>query len=295
MMLAPELLAPQVNPPKPFIWHKGEKCFLLREAVEGNYLRGSIEVRIGGLVDLSTVDWPSKLCSVVFFSGCNFRCPFCQNAKLIDPSYGKLMSVSDLVKLVERGKPLIEGVVITGGECTLQLEGLVELCRALKERGLGVGIDTNGSNPKAIERLLEEKVVDRVAIDVKAPLKPEVYERVVGLPGHGNEVVTALERSLDALLRSPIEVEVRTLIVPGLVDQPEQVKEVAKRVKGCTRLVLQQFRPEAELLDPSFKSIKAPERVLLLALAKVALREGIENVCIRTKEGGLERVRRVSA
>ena len=251
-------------------------------------------VRIGGIVDISTVDWTSKVCSVIFFSGCNFKCPYCQNSKLIDINYGREVEVDDLVNYVLKSKMLIEGVVITGGECTLQLEGLKSLCRKLKEQGLGVGIDTNGSNPKAIRELLEEGLIDRVALDVKAPLEePNVYEKVVGLPGQGEVVVNRVEETLDILLAiKNLEVEVRVLVVPTLMDDDQYIKLIARRVKGATRLIIQQFRPEADLLDQTLKAAKPPSRQELIHKAKIALDEGVENVFIRTRENGLERVKK---
>jgi len=251
-----------------------------------------ISVRIGGIVDLSTVDWPSRICSVIFFSGCNFKCPYCQNGRLVDPNYGKCLEVEEVVKLVMRSRPLIEGVVISGGECTLQPEGLAGLCRRLKEVGLIVGIDTNGSMPHVLEGLLQEGLVDRVAIDVKAPLEPKVYEEVVGLPGRGENVVKSVEKSLNLLLKSSVEVEARFLAVPGMTNNANYVREVAKKVRGVARFIIQQFRPEADLLDPSFKKLKPPARQELLELARVALEEGLSNVYIRTREHGLEKVKR---
>jgi len=250
-----------------------------------------VSVRISGIVDLSTVDWPSRVCSVVFFSGCNFRCPFCQNGKLVDPNYGKSLEVEEVVKLIMRSKPLIEGVVVTGGECTLQPEGLVRLCQRLKEIGLIVGIDTNGSMPHVLNRLLQEKLVDRVAIDVKAPLEPKIYEGVAGLPGRGEDVVKSIDRSLNLLLESGIEVEARFLVVPSMTSDANYVREVAEKVRRATRFVIQQFRPEADLLDSSLKRLKAPTRQELLALARIALELGLSNVYIRTREHGLEKVK----
>lgn len=252
------------------------------------------KVKIGGVIDISTVDWPSKICNVVFFSGCNFRCPYCQNGKFVDPSYGKFLEVNEVINLVLRSKPLIDGVVISGGECTLQAEGLIDLCRELKRRNISVGIDTNGSIPNVIEELLKEQLVDRIAIDVKAPLDPNIYERVIGLIGQGETVVSNVEKSLDLLLRSNIEVEARFLAVPGLTCNVDYAREVARRVRGVTRFVIQQFRPEAELLDPSLKSLKPPTRQELITMANAAIVEGLSNVYIRTREYGLERVKGVN-
>jgi pyruvate formate lyase activating enzyme len=247
-------------------------------------------IRIGGIVDLSTVDWPSRICSVVFFSGCSFRCPYCQNGKLVDPNYGRWLEIEEVVKLIMRSRPLVEGVVMTGGECTLQPEGLAHLCQRLKEVGLLVGIDTNGSMPNVLDGLLREGLVDRVAIDVKAPLEPKIYEEVVGLPGRGGDVVESVRRSLDLLLKSGVEVEARFLVVPNMTNNADYVREVARKVRGAAKFVIQQFRPEGDLLDPSLKRLRPPTRRELLTLAQVALEEGLSNVYIRTREYGLERV-----
>lgn len=247
---------------------------------------------MGGIIDLSTVDWPLKVCSVIFFSGCNFRCPFCQNGKLVDASYGREIEVRSLVNLILKSKPLIDGVVITGGECTLQREGLIELCRELRRQGLEVGVDTNGSTPEVIELLLEENIINRVALDVKAPLDSKAYEKAIGLPGHGERVIKEVEKTLDILLRSNVEVEVRTLIVPGFLDDVDSIRMIARRIVGVTKFVIQQFRPEADLLDQSLKSMRPPTKQELLIMAKAALSEGVKNVYIRTRENGLERVAR---
>lgn len=251
-----------------------------------------LKIRIGGIVDISTVDWISRICNVVFFSGCNFKCPYCQNGKLVDPSYGKSLEVDEVVKVVLRSNPLIEGVVLTGGECTLQAEGLISLCEKLRESGLSVGIDTNGSMPHVLEELLGKGLVDRVAIDVKAPLDPKIYGEVVGLPSQGDIVVKAVKKTLDLLLKSGVEVETRFLAVPTMTCNVDYVKEVARRVRGATRFMIQQFRPEVDLLDPSLKRLKPPTRQELLALARIAIEEGVSEVYIRTKENGLEKVKR---
>lgn len=251
-----------------------------------------LKIRIGGIVDVSTVDWPSRLCNVVFFSGCNFKCPYCQNGKLVDPNYGKSLEVDEVVKMVLRSKPLIEGVVLSGGECTLQVEGLIGLCERLRESGLSVGIDTNGSMPHVLEELLERKLVDRVAIDVKAPLDPRIYGEVVGLPSQGDVIVKDVKRTLELLLKSKIEVEARFLAVPTITCNADYVREVARKVRGATRFVIQQFRPEADLLDSSLKRLKPPTRQELLALAHIAMEEDISEVYIRTKEHGIEKVKK---
>ncbi|MDH5815985.1 MAG: anaerobic ribonucleoside-triphosphate reductase activating protein [Candidatus Nezhaarchaeota archaeon] len=251
-----------------------------------------LKIRIGGIIDISTVDWPSKICTVVFFSGCNFRCPYCQNGKLVDFSYGKSLEINEIVRAVLRSKPLIEGVVLSGGECTLQAEGLINLCKELRKSDLSIGIDTNGSMPHVLEELLERRLVDRVAIDVKAPLEPKIYGEVIGLPGQGDVVVRNVERTLELLLKSGIEVEVRFLAVPTMTCSTDYVREVAKKTRGATRFVIQQFRPEADLLDPSLKRLRPPTRQELLTLAFTAMEEGASEVYIRTREHGLEKFRR---
>ena len=125
-----------------------------------------MKVRLGGIVDTSTVDWYGKVSTVVFFAGCNFRCPFCQNASLISMGSGKAVSLEYVLDRVRTNRFLLDAVCVTGGEPTLQAEGLMELCRLVKSEGLLTSLDTNGSRPEVVEALISEGLLDLSLIHI---------------------------------------------------------------------------------------------------------------------------------
>lgn len=138
-------------------------------------------MRIGGITDISTVDWYGNVSLVIFFAGCNFHCPYCQNSGLIPLDSGEDASLELLQKRIEDGLNLIDAVVFTGGEPLLQPEGLKETAKLVKDYGLKLMLDTNGSIPSVVKQLLDLNLIDRVALDVKAPLTAEEYRKAAGL------------------------------------------------------------------------------------------------------------------
>ncbi len=215
---------------------------------------------LGGILDLSTIDFPGKLCSVVFFAGCPFRCPYCQNHELLKG--GRKAEVDDIVAEIRRNF-LIDGVCFTGGEPLMQnLDELKELIKKLKNLGLAVKIDTNGYYPDKLSELLQ--LIDYVAMDFKTI--PERYPELTGKKDSAEKVL----ESLRILTESGIEFEIRTTVVPTIVDEAEIV-EIAKILAdfGVKRYVLQQFRNE-NVLDERFKQIEPYPKDYLIKLGKVA-------------------------
>lgn len=233
------------------------------------------------------MDWPGKLTTLVFFQGCNLRCPWCQNVPLIDPRGGKEVDTKEVLRHVGAHKPIIDSMVFTGGEPLLQPSACLEISKEAKKIGLVCAIETNGTAPQALGPLLP--YLDLVAIDVKAPLDDyHLYEEVTGftgLPKLGQKV----RKSLKLAIHSKVDVEARTTIVPGLNDDAETIARIAKGVRGVNCLRLQQFRNQ-RTLDPNFQKLPSPSREKLLKLARVAKQKGIKNVKIFTVEGGLENV-----
>lgn len=246
--------------------------------------------RVGGVVDLSTVDWYGKVTSMIFFSGCNFRCPYCQNASLISVDSGKDLEIADLQKRIEGNLDIVDAVGFSGGEPCLQTEALKALARMAKTMGLKVLLETNGSNPAAIDALADEELLDYVAIDVKAPLRPERYGMVAGVGYLGVEVTQRVRAALEECLKKKLVTEARTTIVPTLIDQETEIREIANETTGVDLYTLQQFSPEGDLLDQSFKSLRPPSRQDLLRLARAASECGHKEIRIRTREYGEERV-----
>lgn len=212
-----------------------------------------MKVKVSGIVDISTVDYPEKLSSVIFLHGCNFRCPFCFNKELIDGSSYKETEVGEVVDALKDNN-LIDAVVITGGEPTMQPEALFELCSELKKLDLLVKIDTNGSFPDVIKRLIDAKVVDFVALDVKSAIHPVHYSKVTGI--ESGVIPVRVKETMNLISSSGIDYECRCPIVPGLNDDPEILKQHAHDVLRSKVFVLEQFTPDKGTLDPNLNSSK---------------------------------------
>lgn len=248
----------------------------------------TMKANIGGIVDISTIDFPKSLCSVIFFCGCPFRCPFCQNYKLFLKETCIDVTTQWILSNL-KSNILIESVTITGGEPTMQIDALVELLKGIRSLGLSIKIDTCGFYPKNIERLIDEGLLDYIAMDVKAPLQSETYGSAVGLPEAGYKIVEKVKDSLRILSELDIPVEIRTTIVPGLIDGASDVKKIVTELKGIKLYVLQQFRPSEGTLDPEFTQRPSSSRDELLALANIA-KIYIPDVRIRTIEKGEEKI-----
>ncbi|MDY7080371.1 MAG: anaerobic ribonucleoside-triphosphate reductase activating protein [Chloroflexota bacterium] len=205
-------------------------------------------MQLKGWTRTSLIDFPDHISTVLFTGGCNFRCPPCHNADLVlRPGELPNLPLEEVRAFLTRRAGLVDGVVITGGEPTLQNGLIPSLCRA-RERGLDVKLDTNGYRPDVLAVLLDERLVDYVAMDVKAP--PGKYSL---LAGRTDLDVNRLERSITLLQDSGIPYELRTTVVPGLLDE-DDVEEIARWVAGAGRYVLQQFRP-LHTLDPALEAV----------------------------------------
>ncbi|MBF0385960.1 MAG: anaerobic ribonucleoside-triphosphate reductase activating protein [Candidatus Omnitrophica bacterium] len=201
-------------------------------------------MQIGGFLNFSLIDYPNKLAAVVFTQGCNFRCPYCHNSELVLPEKFKVPIPEDEVfTFLERRRGKLQGVVITGGEPTLQKD-LIDFMQQLKDRGFLVKLDTNGSNPEVLREAIHLGVVDFVAMDVKAPL--ENYASVTGV----NNIEPQIKRSINIILSSDIEHEFRTTLAPALVSR-EDADLIAGLVEGAQKYVVKNFIPGENVLDRS--------------------------------------------
>lgn len=242
----------------------------------------------GIMIPVSTIDWYGRSVSVIFFNGCNFKCLYCSNNNFIkvadqriEPLYlgGYVMDIEEIEKHILDAKSFISGVVFSGGEPTTQYEALEHLARFAKEHGLLVGIETNGYYPERLSMLIEKKLLDRIFLDVKAPLdEAQKYGRITG----GKK--DAAERVLQTLNLKDIDIEVRTTVFRSLAD----VTGIAKSLAGLgSTYVIQQGIPE-NAPDREIRKEKPFTRDELAALAKSV--SFLRDVRIRTKEKGEERV-----
>ena len=201
---------------------------------------------ISGLQKMTLLDYPGLVACTVFTGGCNFRCPFCHNASLVLP--GELQTadggVETVLAFLKKRQGLLDGVAVTGGEPLLHADIADFLCE-VKALGYRVKLDTNGSFPDRLAALVEEGLVDRVAMDLKNA--PALYAKTVGLPLVD---IAAIERSKDYLLADHVEYEFRTTVVRGL-HTAESLAEAAQWIAGAKEYYLQQFKDSGNLIDGS--------------------------------------------
>lgn len=246
--------------------------------------------RIGGIQSVSTVDWSGHVISLIFTAGCNFRCPFCQNSALLSMKSGKETEFHVLLKRVKMDLALADSIGFTGGEPCLQPELILETFKWSRKIGVKTFLNTNGSLPSVIETLVNEQLLDYVAFDVKAPLRSNIYSRVIGVSSDVENIINNIKDTIRICSSRVPDFEVRTTIVPNLIDDESSIKEIARAVKDAPSYVLQQFYPSNTVLDEQLRNTQAPKRKHLQALARVAKVEGLKNVYIRTRTHGLEKV-----
>jgi pyruvate formate lyase activating enzyme len=211
-------------------------------------------LNIKGFVDVSFVDWDKKICSVIFVPGCNFRCPFCHNVNLV-LHHDTIESISfpDIEDQLKRQKSWIDGVCITGGEPTLQ-KSLLDLCQKIKNIDLLVKLDTNGTNPPLLKDLIDRKIVDYIAMDIKSPLTVEKYSKAIGV--NAEIWLSKVKQSIQLLMDSDIDYEFRTTIVPVIHDL-DDITQICYSIKNCKKFVLQKFDVTIgkSTINPSFSSV----------------------------------------
>lgn len=254
-------------------------------------MKSALDLLIGGIKDASTIDYPGELVSVIFFCRCQFRCPFCQNRGLVLEKDCKNVSINEIINQLRQHQKYITGICVTGGEPTVQLEGLIELFTQTRKIKLLNKLDTNGFDSDALNRVLLLELVDYIAIDIKAPLIPEIYGKVIGNPSLGKKAVIQIHESLNILEKYSHLYEVRTTIVPKFNDTPELIEQIARSLSNYNAecYILQQFRASGGTLDKSFSSLPVMEHTRLVELAKIA-KKYLPDVRIRTIEAGEEKI-----
>jgi pyruvate formate lyase activating enzyme len=208
---------------------------------------------IGGLQKVTLVDYPGKIACTLFLSGCNFRCPFCYSKELVLPqdiqNHPQLPQETFFSFLEER-KGLVDGVVLCGGEPTINSD-LIDLCRKIKAMGFLIKLDTNGSNPDIVKKLIEEKLVDYIAMDIKAPLIQEKYNQANGV----NIPIEKIKESINLIKDFGVNYEFRSTIVPGL-HSIDDIIQMANEIAPAEKYYLQQFRGEKGTIDPELSTVK---------------------------------------
>ena len=231
---------------------------------------------IGGIHTLTLLDYPGKVACIIFTTGCNFRCGYCHNAEFVLPEKIKermndMIPEEKIFNFLDKRKGKLDGVVVSGGEPTIHPD-LVDFIRKIKAKGFLVKLDSNGTNPQVLERLLKEKLVDYIAMDVKA--SKEKYDEVTGVKNN----FAAIKHSRDILKSSEIDYEFRTTVIKGFHDE-EEMRKIAQFCRGAKQYTIQNFRPQ-KVLDKEFKKFNGFTKKELASFKAIA-EEKIESVQIQ--------------
>lgn len=199
-------------------------------------------MKIGGLMKLTLLDFPDKVACTIFTAGCNFKCPFCHNAFLVNTN-GDELEEEEILEFLRSRKKILDGVCITGGEPTIHPD-LGDFIKKIKsETGLLVKLDTNGANPKALKSLVNEGLVDYVAMDIKN--SPDKYPQTSGV---GENVVEKVRESIDFLMENKVDFEFRTTVTNEL-HTDEDMRKIGEWIKGAPKYYIQPFKDSGDILE----------------------------------------------
>lgn len=202
---------------------------------------------VNGLAKLTLLDFPGKTAATVFLAGCNMRCPFCHNAPLVvDMAGAERISEAELRAFFAKRQGLLDGIAVTGGEPTLR-EDLPQLFRIIKEYGYATKLDTNGTNPRMLDKLIGEGLVDYVAMDIKN--SPDRYGETVGVEDFD---MTPIYDSVKLLREVRADYEFRTTVVSGLHDE-SSFEGIGRWLSGESKYFLQNFVDSGALLNPEMQ------------------------------------------
>ena len=217
-------------------------------------------MQIHGLNKTTLLDYPEHVACTVFCGHCNFRCPFCQNADLVlNPASQPCISEEEFWSFLSKRKGMLEGVCITGGEPTLHPD-LVDFIARIKAQGLLVKLDTNGYRPAVLRALIDEGLLDYVAMDIKNSLPR--YPETVGISRFDT---APIEESMSLLMENRVPFEFRTTLVKGL-HIPESIAEMGRRLAGGERFFLQTFEDSGDLIAEGLSGFDREETETLLAV-----------------------------
>lgn len=228
-------------------------------------------MKISGFQKLTLLDFPGRVAATVFTGGCNLRCPFCHNALLVTEteaaeSYGE----DEVLSYLNKRAGILDGVCISGGEPLLQPD-IAEFMKKIKDMGLAVKLDTNGTYPQKLSAIIEARLADYVAMDIKN--SRERYAETVGLASFD---ITPIEESVSILLSGGVDYEFRTTVVREL-HTPEDIEGIAKWISGAKRYFLQNFVDSGNIIGEGFgahpqKKLEAMRSCAAAHIDEVSLR-----------------------
>ena len=201
--------------------------------------------KLAGLQKTTFIDYPEKIACIVFTQGCNFRCGYCHNPELFE-NKEPVLSVPAFFEFLNKRKGKLDGVVITGGEPTLHGKDLIEFIKEVKSLGFLVKLDTNGSHPDVLQELLNENLLDYIAMDIKAPLAK--YKTITQ-----TDIDTKIiKKSIDMIMNSGVDYEFRTTIVKSQLSV-EDLRQIGELIQGAKRYYMQKFLA-TKILDETLMS-----------------------------------------
>lgn len=199
-------------------------------------------MKIGGLQKFSLLDYPDKLCAIVFTAGCNFRCPFCHNPLLVNKlNPSTFIDQEEVLSFLASRTGKLDGVCVTGGEPLLQKD-LPDFLRKIHDLGFLIKLDTNGSFPDRLSAMIDEQLIDYIAMDIKNSL--EKYPQTID--NYETEIIN-IQRSAELLLKSSIQYEFRTTIVREF-HTCDDIRSIGEWLTGGARYFLQNFRDSGDLI-----------------------------------------------
>jgi len=227
---------------------------------------------IKGIQKTSLVDYPGKVSCTIFLGGCDFRCPYCQNRDLV-LNYQNMPTIKEeeVLDFLKKKIKWLDGVCITGGEPLLHKE-IIDFIKKIKKIGLLVKVDTNGSRPELLKKIIDNNLVDYIAMDIKAPL--EKYDNAVRVKVDKEKI----KKSVDLLKENKVDYEFRTTVVPDFFKEEDAV-EIGKWLKNSKKYCLQQFRP-MNTLDKAYEK-KKPYPIEKFSEFKKILEKYIDKVEVR--------------
>lgn len=210
-------------------------------------------MKFHGFQKMTLLDYPGKVACTVFTGGCNFRCPFCHNALLVTQlDEAEEYDEDEIIEYLKKRKGLLDGVAVTGGE-PLMSDSTVDFIRRAKAQGYSVKLDTNGSFPERLKLLVNEKLVDYVAMDIKN--SKELYAETAGTVRLD---LSKIEESVSFLLEGNVDYEFRTTVVNGF-HTVESIAAAAKWISGAKRYFLQNFVDSGNLINEGVSGVSREE------------------------------------
>jgi len=224
---------------------------------------------IAGLQKLTLLDFPGRLSATIFTPGCDLRCPFCHNASLVNDATSNQFSPEDVLSFLAERKGRLTGLAITGGEPLMQTD-IIDFIREVKKIGYAVKLDTNGTYPERLRQILDEGLVEYVAMDIKNCF--DSYPKTIGLEGANNvckPLIDNIKKSIDILKESGVAFEFRTTVVKELHSKDELIS-MAKEIGNVENYFIQSYKDSGDVLnDLGFSAYSKEELEDILEAVKL--------------------------